>query len=243
MHIKRISKFLVLDIHQVAFWFKPASLRQNQLIKTMKKEFFAASIVMLTLASCGGETAPTSAPTAVSAPSVMKGDATLTIDATSSKLLWKGEMLGLYSHNGQINFTSGKVNLKDGKIISGEAVIDMNSIKPLDDAYEATGQKTKEGLVGHLSSPDFFDIANNPTASFAITSISGNSGKGNLTLRSTTLEETIQDIVITPQGESVKINGSVTFDRTKYGVKFAMPVKEKVLSNDIIMNFEIVAKK
>jgi polyisoprenoid-binding protein YceI len=233
----------LLDINQVALLELPSSLRPNQLIKTMKKIFFAASIAMLTLASCGGDTTPVTAPVVDTAPSVLKGDAALTVDVASSKLLWKGEMLGLYSHNGQINFTSGKVNLKDGKIVSGDVVIDMNSIKPLDDAYEATGQKTKEGLVGHLSSPDFFDIANNPTASFAITSITGNTGKGNLTLRGTTLEETIQDIVITPQGETVKINGSVTFDRTKYGVKFAMPVKEKVLSNDIIINFEIVAKK
>jgi polyisoprenoid-binding protein YceI len=233
----------MLDIYQVALCELPSSLPLNQLKKTMKKIFFAASIAMLTLASCGGDTTPAAAPAVNTAPSVLKGDAALTVDVASSKLLWKGEMLGLYSHNGQINFTSGKVNLKDGKIVSGDVIIDMNSIKPLDESYEATGQKTKEGLVGHLSSPDFFDIANNPTANFAITSITGNSGKGNLTLRGTTLEETIQDIVVTPQGESVKINGSVTFDRTKYGVKFAMPVKEKVLSNDIIINFEIVAKK
>jgi polyisoprenoid-binding protein YceI len=207
----------------------------------MNKLFFAASIAVLTLASCGGDHAP--APVADNTPAILKGDAALNVDAAASKLNWKGEMLGLYSHNGSINITSGKVNLKDGKITTGEVVIDMASITPLDAAYEATGQKTKEGLVGHLSSPDFFDIANNPTATFAITSVSGTTGKGNLTLRGTTLEETIENLTLTTEGDNVKIKGAITFDRTKYGVKFSMPVKDKVLSNDIQMDFELVAKK
>jgi polyisoprenoid-binding protein YceI len=207
----------------------------------MNKLFFAASIAVLTLASCGEDHAP--APVADNKPAILKGDAALNVDAAASKLNWKGEMLGLYSHNGSINITSGKVNLKDGKITTGEVVIDMASITPLDAAYEATGQKTKEGLVGHLSSPDFFDIANNPTATFAITSVNGTTGKGNLTLRGTTLEETVENLTLTTEGDNVKIKGAITFDRTKYGVKFSMPVKDKVLSNDIQMDFELVAKK
>ncbi len=209
----------------------------------MNKLFFAASIAVLTLASCGGDHAPAPAPVADNTPAILKGDAALNVDVAASKLNWKGEMLGLYSHNGSINITSGKVNLKDGKITTGEVVIDMASITPLDAAYEATGQKTKEGLVGHLSSPDFFDIANNPTATFAITSVNGTTGKGNLTLRGTTLEETVENLTLTTEGDNVKIKGAITFDRTKYGVKFSMPVKEKVLSNDIQMDFELVAKK
>jgi polyisoprenoid-binding protein YceI len=209
----------------------------------MKKILFAASIVALTLASCGGDSAPKPVTTTDNTPSILKGDASLTLDIASSKLNWKGEMLGLYSHNGTVGISSGKVNLKDGKITSGDVVINMTSITPMDEAYEATGQKTKEGLVGHLSSPDFFDISNNPTATFAITSVNGTTGKGNLTIRGNSFEETIENLSVTPSGENVKISGKITFERTKYGVKFAMPIKEKVLSNDIQMDFELMAKK
>jgi polyisoprenoid-binding protein YceI len=212
------------------------------ILNTMKKILFVASIAAMTLASCGGETKTAPAPVAET-PTLSKGDIALTIDAAASKLNWKGEMLGLYSHNGSVGITSGKVNLKDGKILSGDLVINMAAITPLDEAYEATGQKTKEGLVGHLSSPDFFDVANNPTASFSITSVSGTTGKGNLTLRGNTFEETIENLTITPNGDLAKITGQVKFDRTKYGVKFAMPIKEKVLSNDIQIDFELTAKK
>jgi polyisoprenoid-binding protein YceI len=210
----------------------------------MRKIFFLASIVAISLASCGGETTSASTTPATATPSsLLKGDAALTIDVAASKLSWKGEMLGLYSHNGSIDMTAGKVNLKDGKITSGDVTINMASIKPLDDAYEPTGKNTKENLIGHLSTPDFFDIANNPTSTFTITSVNGSTGKGNLTLRGVTQEETIEDLTVTEVGKEVKITGTVKFDRTKYGAKFAMPIKEKVLSNDIQMTFELIANK
>lgn len=209
----------------------------------MRKIFFLASVVAISLSSCGGETTNPSAPSAETAASVLKGDAALTVDAAASKLLWTGEMLGLYSHNGSIAINSGKVNLKDGKIVSGDVTVNMASITPLDAAYEPTGDHSKEGLIGHLSSPDFFDVANNPTATFTITSVNGTTGKGNLTLRGVTLEETIENLTVAADGDNAKITGTVTFDRTKYGAKFAMPIKEKVLSNDIKMEFTLVAKK
>lgn len=209
----------------------------------MRKIFFLASVVAISLSSCGGETTTPSAPSTETAASVLKGDAALTVDAAASKLLWTGEMLGLYSHNGSIAINSGKVNLKDGKIVSGDVTVNMASITPLDAAYEPTGDHSKEGLIGHLSSPDFFDVANNPTATFTITSVNGTTGKGNLTLRGVTLEETIENLTVAADGDNAKITGTVTFDRTKYGAKFAMPIKEKVLSNDIKMEFTLVAKK
>lgn len=202
-----------------------------------------ASVVAISLSSCGGETTTPAPAAAETAASVLKGDAALTVDAAASKLLWTGEMLGLYSHNGSIAINSGKVNLKDGKIVSGDVTVNMASITPLDAAYEPTGDHSKESLIGHLSSPDFFDVANNPTATFTITSVNGTTGKGNLTLRGVTLEETIENLTVNADGDNAKITGTVTFDRTKYGAKFAMPVKEKVLSNDIKMEFTLVAKK
>ncbi|MBK8659129.1 MAG: YceI family protein [Bacteroidetes bacterium] len=55
----------------------------------------------------------------------------------------------------------------------------------------------KKSLLGHLSSPDFFDIANNPTASFVISSVEGNTAKGTLTIRGKANEETLTNVTLT----------------------------------------------
>ena len=63
-------------------------------------------------------------------------------------------------------------------------------------------------------------------------------------MRGISNEETIENVTITPEGDNaVRIAGSVTFDRKKYNVSFDMPVKDKVLSNDIVLKVDILAKK
>jgi polyisoprenoid-binding protein YceI len=208
----------------------------------MKKNLLIAlTAVAVTFASCG-ET-KTEAPAAVITATPLTGDASLIVDAAASKVTWKGDMLGLYSHEGNINIKDGSVTLKDGKVTGGSFTIDMSSIKPTDANYSAEDNHTAENLVGHLSSPDFFDIANNPTATFAITSVEGNKVNGNLTVRGKTNPETLELGAITLDGQNVKLNGKMTFNRQNYGVAFAMPVKDKVLSDDIVIGVDLLAKK
>lgn len=193
------------------------------------------------LTSCSETPAP---PAVVdNTPAILKGDATLNVDVAASKLTWKGDMLGLYSHEGLINLTNGSVVLKDGKISGGTFTVDMNTIQPTDDGYD-DGDHSKANFIGHLSSNDFFDVANNPTATFTVNSVTNNIGKGTLTLRGISNEETIENVTITPEGDNaVRITGDVKFDRKKYNVNFDMPVKDKVLSNDITMKVDLLAKK
>ncbi len=203
---------------------------------------FASALVMSAIAfnSCADK--PAAPAVADNTPAILKGVATLNVDGTASKLMWKGDMLGLYSHEGLITISNGSLNVKDGAITGGTFTIDMNTITPTDNGYDA--EHKKEDLVGHLSGNDFFDVANNPTATFAISSITGNTGKGTLTVRGISNEETIENVVIAAEGtDAVKVTGTVKFDRKKYNVNFDMPVKDKVLSNEIVMNVELIAKK
>jgi len=208
----------------------------------MKKNLliaFVAGSVML--ASCG-ET-KTEAPVVKVPETPLMGEAKLTIDPAASKITWGGEMLGLYSHEGAISLKDGSVALKDGKVVTGSFTIDMNSIKPTDANYTEEKGHTAGDLIGHLSSPDFFDVANNPTATFAITSVNGNTASGNLTVRGKTNPETVEITNIALDGENVKLSGKLKFNRQNYGVAFAMPVKDKVLGDDITINVELVGKK
>ncbi|MFN0030845.1 MAG: YceI family protein [Flavobacteriales bacterium] len=206
----------------------------------MKNMFTTVAMAAaLVFTSCSEAPVPTPAD---NTPALLKGEQNLKVDAAASKVAWEGSMSGLkiYSHTGTINIKEGNVTLKDGVVAGGNFVIDMGSIKTTDNNYGE--QNTSEVLIGHLGSPDFFDLANHPTANFAIGSVSGNAGKGTLTLRGTQGEESITDIVTKVNGDVLELTGKVTFDRQKYGAAYKA-AKDMLLADDIKLNIALVAKK
>ena len=84
-----------------------------------------------------------------------------TVNVENSNLNWKGyKPTG--THNGTIKLLSGNVAIENNKIIGGNFVADMSTIK------EADGNAK---LEGHLKSEDFFEIAVYPLSNFEITEI------------------------------------------------------------------------
>ena len=163
------------------------------------------------------------------------------IDLAQSMVAWKGEMLGVYSHEGTLKFSEGTVSVSDGEITGGSFVVDMTSMVPTDENYKPEEGQTKEKLVGHLSSDDFFAVADNPTASFTISEISGNTAKGTLTVRGKSGEETVENLSISKEGEVVKMTGTLKFNRKEYDVAFDHPVQEMVISDEVQLNIELLA--
>ena len=162
------------------------------------------------------------------------------IDLAQSKVAWKGELLGVYAHEGTLKFSEGTVTVSNGEVTGGNFVVDMTSMVPTDENYKPEEGNTKEKLVGHLSSDDFFAVADNPTASFTITEVSGNTAKGTLTVRGKSGEETVENLSVSSEGGIVKLTGSLTFNRKNYDVAFDHPAQEMVLSNDIQLNIELM---
>lgn len=208
--------------------------KQPQIMKTSKLILAGIAGVAM-LASCGGNTEVKEETTEVKE---MKHDGTFMIDDENSTVMWKGTMMGMYSHEGTVPFKSGNLVFAEGKITGGEFVVDLTSIQPTDDKYSE--EKTKEMLVGHLSSPDFFDVANHPTAKFVVKSGTENSLTGDLTIRGKTHEETFN--ITEHNAEAHQMKGTLTFDRTKYDVNFKHPMQEMVLSNDIELNITLAAE-
>lgn len=168
--------------------------------------------------------------------------ATYNVDATVSKVMWKGEMLGVYSHEGTINIKEGAITTEGGAVTGGDIVIDMGTITPTDENYNPDEQKTPENLVGHLSSPEFFSTGDHPTATFKVKSMSDAGIVGDLTIKGKTNEETV---VVSDWKESegtFSATGSLTFNRQNYDVSYS-PGKDMVLSDDIVLNFELTANK
>lgn len=169
-----------------------------------------------------------------------------TLSQNESMLAWKGNMLAiggvsLYGHNGTIDFEKGMLTLENGKIVDGTFVVSMSTITPTDEAYNPEEGSTREKLVGHLSSPDFFAVDSFPTATFEVTGMQDDKIMGDLTIRGVTNAESIEGVAIETMDGKVKATGKMTIDRQKYGVAFSMGAEDKILSDDISFEFTIMA--
>ncbi len=138
----------------------------------------------------------------------------LNADTEKTKLLWLGEKV-TGEHNGTINLKSGWLNWQDNKIVSGEFLIDMASLKDADGSAN---------LEGHLKSDDFFGVEKYPTAKLVITgSTAFDKGtgvvKGTLTIKDMTnpieFKSTMQK-----KDDGVWFFANIVIDRTKYNVRY-----------------------
>lgn len=169
-------------------------------------------------------------------------DGTYVVDVQSSKVNWKGTMIGVYSHTGTLNFNKGKLSVRDGKIEGGMLEVDMNSLQPTDENYEPEEEgKTKKDLVNHLMSDDFFLVSEYPAASFVILGVSGNIVKGEMTIRGNTNTIKVEGVEIHKHGKEIHIQGKTVLDRQNYDVTFSHPMEEMVLSDDLEIEFDITA--
>ncbi len=90
-------------------------------------------------------------------------DGKYNIDVENSLVGWSGRNVK-YAHRGSINVKAGNIDFKVGKLMGGEFVLDMTTIKDLD----LVDDMWRGILESHLKSSDFFDVENFPEASFVI---------------------------------------------------------------------------
>lgn len=138
----------------------------------------------------------------------------LNADTAKTKLAWLGEKV-TGQHTGTINLKSGWLSWKDNKIVAGEFIIDMTSLK--DDDSNAR-------LDGHLKSDDFFGVEKFPVSKLVITgstSFEKGSGvvSGTLTIKENTnpieFKATMQK-----KDDGVWFYANIDIDRTKYNVRY-----------------------
>jgi polyisoprenoid-binding protein YceI len=204
----------------------------------MKKSilFYCAIIISASLiTSCGdSQETPEEAPAEETATEEVAEAVSQSYNVSpESMLMWKGTMMGMYSHEGTVNITGGQLQTENGQVVGGSFTIDMMSITPTDDNFDPAKGSTKEKLVGHLSSPDFFDVDTYHTATFTITAANGSDVTGTMNIKGVENEETINNVVITEADGAVNITADIVIDRQKYGAAYAMDVKDMVISDDI----------
>ena len=147
------------------------------------------------------------------------GTGNVTIDEANSSIFWKAKKVG-GAHEGYIGISEGSLSFTDGALSGGSFVVDMTTISVTDIADEKMNGK----LVGHLNSPDFFNVAEHTTASFSITSaekISDASYKvvGDLTIKGITAPVEFEAAMSKEDGKKVA-TAEIVVDRTVYDVRY-----------------------
>lgn len=205
-------------------------------MKKLIKPVFGFAVALSMIACGGAEKKPEAVAEKAPVEEVVEAKE-MAVNTAESKVMWEGNMLGLYSHSGTLNITEGMITLKGDQITAGSFTVNVKSMTPTDSAYGE--ENTAEMLVGHLSSPDFFAVDSFPTASFVIKSADAatKTVTGDLTVRGTTNEETIENVEI--NAEAGEASGTLTFDRKTYGVSYVHSVKDKVISDDIELDIKL----
>ena len=136
--------------------------------------------------------------------------------SSQSYLRWYGEELTGKTHFGNLSFEKAQINLQDGVITSGNFLVNMTSLTVED---LSGGGKAK--LTRHLKSDDFFSVEKHPEAILTITQ----KAKVENGVQSLVGELTIKGInhpveFTMTLGENNSAKAQLTFDRSKYEVRF-----------------------
>jgi polyisoprenoid-binding protein YceI len=175
---------------------------------------------------------------------------TYKVDAAATKVVWEGKKV-LGKHNGTISVKSGSLTLTGEVITAGEIVVDMKTIVNTDIPTDTKENKeTNAKLVGHLSSPDFFNVEKYPESKLVIkTSEKTKTGlkvTGDLTMIGKTKPITF-DAVVT-KGADLKVKTTLVIDRTLWDLKygsgsFFKGLGDKAINNEFTLAIELTAKK
>jgi polyisoprenoid-binding protein YceI len=181
--------------------------------------------------------APAPAPRAA-APAALEGAVPYLFSEAGSKLTWTGAKVSL-KHPGGFNTFSGTVDLVDGDPTKSRVSveIDMNSVF-----------SDSEKLVGHLKSPDFFDVAQFPRSTFVSERIAAKADapgtfdvSGTFTLHGVSKRITFP-ASIAVEGDVVKAKAEFAINRKDFGIVY--PGKpDDLIADDVVIGFEINAAR
>ncbi|MDD4976204.1 MAG: YceI family protein [Bacteriovorax sp.] len=165
------------------------------------------------------------------------------IDPAASKLVYLAKKV-TGQHTGEVKLSSGHLNFAKDSLKGGEFEIDMTSITNND----LTDKDYHKKFIDHMISDDFFSVEKFKTAKLVLKTVKKEKADtykvtGDLTIKGITAPVTF-DAVATKE----KATAKVTFDRTKYDIKygsgkFSPTLGDKMIYDEVQLDVVLTAKK
>ncbi len=219
----------------------------------MKQLFLPIGLVCLAV-SCSNAPDADKATTA-DKQAVTAAEGTSYSTDSSSIVTWTGTK-PTGSHVGTFHLKEGSLTVKDNNLTGGSITIDINSLADQDLPAEE-----KPKLEGHLKSPDFFDVAKFPTATFEITNVEAfkydsltmknlvmkdatHTIKGNLTLKDSTKNISFP-AKLSITNDKITATADFNIDRTQWGMNYKGPnnPQDWFIRKEVNLKFAIIATK
>lgn len=159
------------------------------------------------------------------------------LDSAHGKITWSVNHLGFSTYHGQFVNVQATLNLDPANPSASSlaATIPLTDVDP-----------NSDGLKAHLQTPDFFDTANHPVATFVSRSVTVDADDateatvvGDLTLRGVTRSVTME-VEFNQAGPSMGgvyktgFDGEATIKRSDFGINYALPA----VSDEVELHIE-----
>ena len=156
------------------------------------------------------------------------------VDTKNSEFDWYGSKV-TGDHYGKILLKDSNLVEKDGKVVGGEFIMDMNTFT----VENIDSPKYEKDFLDHMKSADFFDVEKFPTASLKINKIDGSNVEGDLTIKGIT-----NPVNFTMEQKGDLVTGKMKFDRTKYGMiyrsgNFFKDLGDKMIYDEVVLTFKV----
>lgn len=182
-------------------------------------------------------------------------DGSYEIQTEQSSVSWAGKkpLIEGYINNGSLGVSGGNITVVAGAV-TGVIKIDMNTLS-------VSNTPTKLGkesmLEEHLKSDNWFDVANNPEATFTIKSSEAVGGvntdtaynvTGDLTMKDQTHELTFLANIYIDANGNARATANFEFNRTLWGItagsgSFFDNLADNAIDDMVAMSFDITATR
>lgn len=172
---------------------------------------------------------------------------TYKVDPEATKIVYVGKKV-TGEHTGTVKVKNGTLNFTGPELTSGEITVDMNTLNSTD----ITDKDLNAKYVGHMKSPDFFDVEKYPESKLVIKKTKANAQglevTGDLTMIGQTKPVTFQVTDWKKTAESVTGKANVTINRTQWGLKygsgsFFKGLGDKAINDEFTLAITLSAKK
>lgn len=151
--------------------------------------------------------------------SLTENPAPATVNKAESQIRWEASKV-TGTHWGYVPIKNANLDVAGGKITGGSFDMDMVNLT-VEDLKE---EPSKGNLTKHLKSDDFFSVEKFNTSTFKITEAKSSNGTDYTISGTLTIKGISQPISfpakVTMAGGKMTATGQITFDRTKYDIKF-----------------------